>query len=336
MLISMLPLFSRGGPVDPLLILLGALLLDALIGDPPLLWRRLPHPVTLIGRAIFLLDRKLNRDNRSPADRRLRGALTALGLASAALLLGSAVTELRLRWSYGWLVEGLLTWTLIAQKSLFQHVRAVASGLQQGGLAGGRWAVSRIVGRDPQSLDQYGVARAAIESCAENFADGVVAPVFFCLLAGFPGLLLYKTVNTMDSMIGHLDERHRDFGMAAARLDDLLTLIPARLAGLLLVLAMAFVPSGRPWAAWRVMWRDHGHHRSPNSGWPEGAMAGGLGLALAGPRHYPGYVADEPWIGDGRARAGIVDIHRALFALAVACLLNGGLVILCLLFEAGR
>lgn len=319
--------------MDPLLILLAALLVDALIGDPPFLWRRLPHPVMLIGRIIGALDLKLNRDSRSPADRRLRGALVALGMAAAALLLGAAVTRLRLTWQWGWVVETLLTWTLIAQRSLFKHVRAVAIGLQSGGLHGGRWAVSRIVGRDPASLDEHGVARAAIESCAENFADGVVAPVFWYVLAGFPGLLLYKTVNTLDSMIGHLNERHRDFGMVSARFDDLLNLLPARIAGLLLVVAMAFVPLGRPWAAWRVMWRDHGNHRSPNSGWPEAAMAGGLGLALAGPRRYTGYVAEERWIGDGRARANTVDINRALFAMIVGCLLNGGLVILSLLLE---
>jgi len=333
MLMIMLPLFARGGPVDPLLILLAALLLDALIGDPPALWRRLPHPVVLIGRLIAILDKRLNRDTRSPADRRLRGAFTALFLAALALLVGLAVTRLRLDWRYGWLVEGLLTWTLIAQNSLFRHVRAVAVGLDRGGLAGGRWAVSRIVGRDPQSLDAHGVARAAIESCAENFADGVVAPVFWYLIAGFPGILLYKTVNTLDSMIGHLTPRHRDFGMVSARLDDLMNLFPARLAGLILVLTMSFVPGGRPWQALRVMVRDHGHHRSPNSGWPESAMAGGLDLALAGPRRYESYVAEEKWIGDGRARARIGDIHRALFALAVGCLFTTGLVTLCVILE---
>jgi adenosylcobinamide-phosphate synthase len=333
MLIAMLPVFARGGPVDPLLILLAALLIDALIGDPPSLWRRIPHPVVLIGRLIGWLDRRFNRDNRSPTDRRLRGAFTALFMAALAIVVGLAVTRLRLDWPYGWLVELVLTWTLIAQNSLFHHVRLVAVGLDRGGLAGGRWAVSRIVGRDPQSLDAHGVARAAIESCAENFSDGVVAPVFWYLLAGFPGLLLYKTVNTLDSMIGHLTPRHRDFGMISARFDDLMNLLPARLAGLLLVLTMPFVPGGRPWQALRVMLRDHGHHRSPNSGWPEAAMAGGLGLALAGPRRYEGYVAEEKWIGDGRARALISDIHRALFALAVACLLTAGLVTLCILLE---
>jgi adenosylcobinamide-phosphate synthase len=332
MLIPMLPLFA-GGRMEALALLLAALLIDALIGDPPALWRRLPHPVMLIGRVIHFLDVKLNRESRSNVDRRLRGAVVALGMGSAALLLGALVTRLRLTTGWGWVVELVLIWTLIAQKSLFRHVRAVAAGLKQGGLMAGRWAVSRIVGRDPQSLDEYGVARAAIESCAENFADGVVAPVFWYVLLGFPGLLLYKTANTMDSMIGHRTERHLEFGMVAARLDDLLTLIPARLSGLLLVLAMAFAPGGQPVAAWRIMWRDHANHDSPNSGWPEAAMAGGLGLALAGPCRYGTELIEGKWIGDGRARAEIGDIHRALFTFCVACLLNGGLVLAILLLE---
>lgn len=327
----MLPLFATGGPADPLLILLAALVLDAVIGDPPALWRLLPHPVALIGRLIAALDRRLNRAERSGLDRRLRGAAVAVGMTLAAVGLGLAVTVLRRRTTWGWAVEILLVWTLLAQKSLFVHVRAVGRALDKEGLAGGRREVARIVGRDPNSLDQYGVARAAIESCAENFADGVVAPVFWCLLFGLPGLLAYKTVNTLDSMIGHRSERYRDFGMVSARLDDAMNLIPARLAGALLALAALFVPGGRPLAAWRVMLRDHGHHRSPNSGWPEAAMAGGLGLALAGPRRYPGYVADEAWIGQGRSQATSLDIRLALMCLVVACLLNGGLVLVLLL-----
>jgi len=329
----MLPFYAQGGPVAPLLLLLAALLIDAVIGDPPILWRHVPHPVMIIGRVIGFLDAKLNRPNRTSLDRRLRGAAVALSLAGIAIALGLGMTELRRRTDWGWGLEIVLIWTLLAQKSLFKHVAAVADGLQRGGLAGGRWAVARIVGRDPESLDEHGVARAAIESCAENYADGVVAPVFWYLVAGFPGLLLYKTANTMDSMIGHLDEKHRDFGMIAARLDDLLNLIPARLAALQLVLATLFLPGGHPFKAWITMWRDHGHHRSPNSGWPEAAMAGGLDLALAGPRRYPGYSVDEKWIGSGRARALVSDIHRALFVMSVACLLNFGMVILCLTLE---
>jgi adenosylcobinamide-phosphate synthase len=324
----MLPVFARGGPVDPLLILFAALMIDAMFGDPPALWRRVPHPVVLIGRMIGFFDDRLNRPGR--ADLRLRGALTMLMMAGVALGFGALVTRLRISWQWGWVVELLLTATLIAQKSLFIHVNAVAKGLIHGGLQGGRWAVSRIVGRDPQSLDEFAVARAAIESCAENFADGVVGPVFWYVIGGFPALLLYKTANTADSMIGHLSERYRDFGLVAARLDDLLNLIPARLSAVLLACAMLFLPGGQPMLAVKTVLRDHGNHRSPNSGWPEAAMAGGLGLALAGPRTYGGQVIKEKWIGDGRARATVGDIRRALFALVVACLLNAGLILICL------
>ncbi|MTJ79528.1 MAG: cobalamin biosynthesis protein [Telmatospirillum sp.] len=329
----MFPLFATGGPADPLMVLLAALIIDAVLGDPPWLWRAVPHPVALIGRVITFFDHRLNRDSRTPLDRRLRGVVVASGMTLAAIGLGLCVTELRRRWDWGWTIEVVLIWTLIAQRSLFSHVSAVARALEKDGLAGGRRAVSMIVGRDPETLDEHGVARAAIESCAENYSDAVVAPVVWYVLFGFPGLLAYKTVNTMDSMIGHRSERYLEFGMAAARLDDGMNLIPARLSGILLSLAALFVPKGRPLAALRVMWRDHGHHRSPNSGWPESAMAGGLDLSLAGPRRYPGYVAQERWIGDGRARATVADIRRALMVMAVACLLDGGLVILLVLAQ---
>ncbi|MDR3437577.1 adenosylcobinamide-phosphate synthase CbiB [Telmatospirillum sp.] len=329
----MFPLFAAGGPIDPLMVLVGALILDAILGDPPWLWRTIPHPVALIGYLIGFLDDKLNRDRRSEVDRRLRGVLVVIGMVLGAAALGLAVTELRRRWFWGWAIEGVLIWMLIAQRSLFGHVASVARALDREGLAGGRRAVAKIVGRDPESLDQFGVARAAIESCAENFSDAVVAPVFWYVLFGFPGMLVYKTVNTMDSMIGHRSEQYLEFGMAAARLDDAMNLLPARLSGVLLSLACLFVPGGHPVTALRVMWRDHGHHRSPNSGWPESAIAGGLDLSLAGPRKYPGYVAQEKWIGDGRARATTMDIRRALMVLAVACLLDVGLVILAVLAQ---
>ena len=329
----MLPFYASGGPIDPLFILLLALVIDGLVGDPPRLWRMVPHPVMLIGNAVAYLEQRLNRPNRSNWDRRLRGALTAAALTLAAVVLGVGITHLRRLWVGGWIIEVTLVWSLLAQRSLYLHVRAVALGLQRDGLAGGRREVAKIVGRDPESLDAHGVARAAIESCAENFADGVVAPVFWYLLFGAPGLLAYKTVNTLDSMIGHLNDRYREFGMVAARLDDAMNLVPARLAGLLLALAAVFVPGGRPFAALTVMRRDHAHHRSPNSGWPESAMAGALGLALAGPRRYPGYVAEEKWIGDGRAQATALDIHRALSVMAVAALLDAGLVVVILILK---
>ena len=330
----MLPWYAQGGPVNPLVILLAALILDALIGDPPLLWRVLPHPVAIIGGIAAWLERKLNRDFRGPRDRLFRGALVAGGMTFAAMVLGVFVTELRRRWEFGWAAELALVWMLLGQQSLFLHVRRVARALAKDGVAGGRREVARIAGhigvngggRDPHGLDEYGVARVAIESCAETFADGVVAPVFWYVLFGFPGILALKVVNTLGAMIGHRGERYLMFGMIAARLDDAMMLVPARIAALLLVIAAVFVPRGRPRLAWLTMWKDHARHASRNAGWPEAAMAGALDLALAGPRRLGGEVVNEGWIGGGRARATPGDIHSALYMLAVACLLNAGIV----------
>ncbi|HIJ38495.1 MAG TPA: cobalamin biosynthesis protein CobD [Rhodospirillaceae bacterium] len=320
---------------DSLVLLVAALVIDAGLGDPPWLWRQIPHPVALLGGVIGWFEHHLNRPYRPAWDLRLRGALLCFGLVFLAILLGLFLDGFCRHSLWGALLEMLLLWSLLAQNSLYRHVRAVAVALDQRGLAAGRIAVAQIVGREPESLDEFGVARAAIESCAENFADGVVAPVFWALLFGLPGILAYKTANTLDSMIGHLSPRYRAFGMVAARLDDVMNLVPARLAGVLLVLAAAFVPGGRPLDGWRVMIRHHGHHRSPNSGWPEAAMAGALGLSLAGPRHYAGHQAVEPWIGDGRTQATPADIRAALSLLVVGCLLNGGLVLgLFLLYSA--
>jgi adenosylcobinamide-phosphate synthase len=216
-------------------------------------------------------------------------------------------------------ILGLLASSLLAQRSLDQHVAAVASGLEQDGIDGGRRAVAMIVGRDPDRLDEAGVSRAAIESLAENFSDGVVAPLFWLALAGLPGMLIYKAINTADSMIGHLSDRHRAFGWAAARLDDLINLPASRLAALWLVLAAAIIPGGSVRGAWRAVWRDARKHRSPNAGWPEAAMAGALDLRLAGPRVYHGEVVADGWMGDGRAEANASDIRRALLLFRSAC-----------------
>ncbi len=215
---------------------------------------------------------------------------------------------------------------LLAQRSLYDHVAAVRDALDRRGLAAGREAVSHIVGRDPESLDEYGVARAAIESLAENFSDGVVAPALFYALFGLPGIFVYKTANTLDSMIGHKTPRYLQFGWAAARLDDLLNLVPARLSGVLLAAAALATPRARALPALRTMLRDARKHRSPNAGWPEAAAAGALDLALAGPRRYQGHVVNDPWLGEGRARATPADIDRALRLYLTACLLQAALV----------
>src|SRR5216683_1777402 len=319
-----------------LLVLFAALLLDAGIGDAPGVFRRLPHPVVLIGRAIAWFDRRLNREERCEAARRARGVFTVMMLIIAAALAGLLLERLSRAVAVGWLIELLVIAVLVAQRSLFEHVRAVAEALAGKGLHAGREAVRHIVGRDPMSLDDHGVARAGIESLAENFSDGVVAPVFWTILFGLPGLFVYKTANTLDSMIGHLSPRYRSFGWAAARLDDALNLVPARLAGLLIAVAAALTPQARGGAALRTMLRDAGKHRSPNAGWPEAAIAGALGLALAGPRRYAERVIDDPWIGDGRARATPVDMHRALLIYVVACALQGVMILaLWLLLQSG-
>lgn len=319
-------LFADPGGVAPLVHLFLALLLDAAVGDPPLLWRILPHPVALTGRLIAFFDRRLNRADRSDGARRLRGAFTVLAVSAAAAAAGAILTWIAGHLRLGAVLEILAIAILIAQRSLYDHVAAVAGALEEGGVEAGRAAVSHIVGRSPESLDEHGVARGAIESLAENFSDGVVAPAFWMVLFGLPGLFVYKAVNTMDSMIGHRTPQYRAFGWAAARLDDVLNLVPARLAGLLIVLAAAATPTARPWPALATMARDAGKHRSPNAGWPEAATAGALQLAVCGPRRYPGLVVDAPWIGDGRARATVADIHRALALYVRAGLLHAGLI----------
>ena len=311
---------SRG--FDPLVLLLAALAAEAVVGELRALFRIIPHPVRLIGGAVAWLEGKLNRERRGEMDRALRGAFVVVVVAGAALGLGWAVAWLSQSYAWGAIPEFLLLVTLVAQRGLYARVRAVGLTLQYEGLAAAREKVSHIVGRDPERLDVHGVARAGIESAAENFCDAVVAPVFWYVLFGFPGLLVYKAVNTMDSMIGHRTPRYRAFGFAAARLDDVLNLIPARLAGLFLVMAALFVPSAHPASALRIMLRDASKHRSPNAGWPEAAMAGALNLALAGPRAYAEANVDDPWIGDGTGRATAHDMRRALYLYVVACLIN--------------
>jgi adenosylcobinamide-phosphate synthase len=311
----------------PPVILLAALLLDAIFGEFGPLFRVLPHPVALIGGLTGWFDRRLNRENRSVGARLVRGAVVALLIAALAGGAGWLIAEFARTVRYGWIAELLAVTLLVAQRSLFDHVRAVARALEHDGLAGAREAVARIVGRDPHSLDEHGVARASIESLAESFADGVIAPVFWYLLFGLLGLCVYKAVNTMDSMIGYRTVRHAAFGRVAARLDDALNYVPARIAALLIVIAAAFVPRGHPLAALRVMARDGGRHRSPNAGWPEAAMAGAIGAALAGPRRYAGETENEPWIGaEFPARIGAGEIRRALFVFVVACLVNAMIV----------
>ncbi len=310
-----------------LLITLSALALDALIGDPPALYRRLPHPVVLIGRLIAWMDTRFNDPGRQPAINRAAGLATALIVVLAAVLVGVAIAWLGSwmdeRGGTGWLIEALSASVLLAGRSLRDHVIAVATGLEQG-LDEGRSAVSAIVGRDPDSLDEAGVARAAVESAAENFSDGLTAPLFWLLIGGLPGLCTYKAINTLDSMIGHLSPLYHHFGWAAARIDDAANFIPARLSALFLAAAGTLLGRGR--AALAAAWRDAGHHRSPNAGWPEAAMGGALDLALAGPRRYGERVVNDPFIGGSgtadaqaiRRAVSLLDVTRILIAAVLA------------------
>jgi adenosylcobinamide-phosphate synthase len=307
-----------------LLLLLGGLALDGWLGDMPALFRIFPHPVVVIGRLVAALDRRLNRENRGERALLERGVVTVVAILAVAVLAGIAVAWFCRVVKFGWVVEIFVIAVMISQRSLFDHVKAVMDALESGGLGAGREAVRHIVGRDPASLDAHGVARAAIESLAENFSDGVIAPALWYALLGLPGLFAYKAANTLDSMIGHRSPRYLKFGWAAARFDDLVNLVPARLSGLVVAVA-ALGAQGNAAAACRIMWRDARKHRSPNAGWPEAAMAGALDLALAGPRRYGGEVVIDAWMGSGRARAVPNDIRRALAVFVTACLVHAGL-----------
>ena len=281
-------------------LLLCALLLDAGFGEPPWLWSRLPHPAVVMGRAVGFLDRQMNKGRA----RKARGIVALVVLVIAAGGIGWGIAAV----PDAGILEIIAAAILLAQRSLSDHVAAVARALRMS-LPEGRRAVAMIVGRDTAALDAPGIARAAIESAAENLSDGVVAPAFWFLVAGLPGMLIYKMVNTADSMIGHRTPKHEEFGWAPARFDDLLNLIPARLTA-----AMIAVAHG--WMDHRPVLRDAGLHRSPNAGWPEAAMAVVLDVALSGPRSYHGVRRDFPWVWpEGRRDAGPADIDRAVVAL---------------------
>ncbi len=284
-----------------------ALVIDGLVGWPDALYARIGHPVTWLGRLIEALDRRWNRDDAGFAARRLAGVAAALVVI---VLAGGLAFAVQAAIAPGWpriLLVGLLAWPFVALRSLHQHVAAVAKPLQAGDVENARQAVSMIVGRDPARLDASGIARAAIESLAENTSDGVVAPIFWGALFGLPGIVGYKAINTLDSMIGHRDTRHEAFGWAAARIDDVANLVPARLSGLLFALV-----SLRARDALLCMWRDARHHRSINAGWPEAAVAGALAVRLCGPRVYHGELAKEPWLNETARDPEGDDVARAL------------------------
>ena len=307
-------------------IMLIAIGLDAALSWPATIYARIGHPVTWIGALISRLEARLNQG----AARRAKGVLTAalvIGIAGGlAAVVEMSVNGIVSNKAQSALFLGLFAWPFIATRSMYDHVKAVATPLTKGDLAAARLAVSMIVGRDPSALNEAGVSRAALESLAENTSDGIVAPIFWGLVAGLPGIVAYKAINTLDSMIGHRTERYEAFGWASARIDDLVNLIPARLTGLLFALV-----SPHPRASWAAMMRDAKHHRSPNAGWPEAAMAGALRVRLSGPRAYNGKIAQERWVNEAGADPEAADLARGLrlyvramvvMALGVACLVG--------------
>jgi adenosylcobinamide-phosphate synthase len=357
-------------PPETFPVLFLALWLDALFGYPNWLARKAGHPVSWIGAFVAAFDRHLNKEHRSRRARKLLGILTLVSAIACAAGPAFAIQQVLERQPFGWIGVAFLASTLLASRSLYEHVACVADALETGGLAAGRRAVSHIAGRDPEKLDGHGVARAAIESLAENASDGIAAPALWFALLGLPGLAAYKAINTADSMIGHRTPRHEAFGWASARLDDLVNLPASRLTAILFVLSAlsmslmrwmflsphlaalqppspargegmpplrapppdfqavpgSILPSplagegqgegsfinASPRGAMRALIRDAHQHRSPNAGWPEAAMAGALGLKLAGPRSYGGVLVPDSYMGDGRLEANARDIRRAL------------------------
>ena len=294
------------------------MLIELCLGYPQPLMRTIGHPVTWIGRLICALDRWLNHDTSEPERRRIAGIIAVLLMLAIVGTIAFIIERELFRLPFGLVVTALIASTLIAQRSLHRHVAAVAAALEAGDITASRAAVSHIVGRDTGALDGAGVARAAIESLAENFSDAVVAPVLWLAIAGLPGAALYKAINTADSMIGHRTARYAAFGWAAARLDDLVNLPASRLAALLLIGAAVLQKGASSVEAWRTLWFDAPRHRSPNAGYPEAAMAGALRLSLAGPRSYDGVRVEDATMGGGRWDANAADIRRALALYRIA------------------
>lgn len=311
------------------LLVLVALTVEAVFGYPQRLYRAIGHPVSWIGRLLAWTDKSWNTPDKTFRRRRIAGlaalALAVLVTASASIAL-MALAYTLLPGPVALVLLGVIASVFVAQRSLDDHVSAVADALETGTRDDARHAVARIVGRDTTDLDTHAIGRAAIESLSENFSDGVVAPVFWMLAAGLPGAAIYKAVNTADSMIGHKTERHLAFGWASARLDDIVNFPAARLSALWIATAAAMFPDTSGRNALRSAIRDAGRHTSPNAGWPEAAMAGALGLKLAGPRAYGGETIEAHWMGDGRADAEARDIRRALRVYRAACAVQAAII----------
>ncbi len=312
-----------------------ALLLERRFGYPPQLTAVIGHPVMWFGWVIDYLEQRSNRPSRTSGERRTTGIVNLAILLALTLVASLLVQQAFRAIPGGWIAEILLATPFLAQKELGSAVHAVADALRTS-LAAGREAVSHIVGRDPQALDEAGVSRAAIETLAESTSDGVIAPLFWLVLLGLPGIALYKAINTADSMIGHRNERYRDYGWAAARLDDLANWIPSRLTAVLITIACFFTPHASPSKAWATARRDARKHASPNSGWPEAAFAGALDFTLGGPRSYHGEMVDLPAFGTGKRDLVGSDILRALqlYRMTLNVTLAVSVALALLLFQA--
>ena len=298
-----------------------ALLLEGFVGYPTALQTAIGHPVQWMGRLLNFLDEGLNDADATPGNSRINGVIALAALVLCCTLPAAIIAQVLARVPFGWVINILLAAPFIAQKSLTDHVTAVAKALPTS-ITLAREEVGKIVGRDPAALDESGVSKAALESLAENASDGVVAPVFWYALLGLPGLVAYKAINTADSMIGHKSKKYLYFGWAAARLDDLVNLPASRLTGFLFAGAARVNGEAAMKSAWAALWRDASKHQSPNAGWPEAAMAGALGLQFGGPRTYHGEVVNLPTMGDGRAPRDAKDIEAglSLFRNAMALL----------------
>ena len=335
---------------DHAMLLIFALVIDWLLGDPSQLWNRVPHPVVGFGKVIGVLEKRFNDhgngDDNDAGESNINDGISMAGrqekvikigaLVIAGLIIGSIVSALAILWLIsfwgilGRLVEILVVWVFLAQKSLYDHVVAVAEALGQSGLGAARTAVSLIVGRDPETLDEAGICRATIESLAENYCDGIVAPAFWYLLFGLPGLFAYKMINTADSMIAHKSARYLYFGRATAMIDDLANWLPARLSALLICIgAWARYGHKRAFSALAIAMRDAGLHRSPNAGWPETAMAGACEITLGGPRQYGNDIVSQAFInGSGRKSLIAGDICQALGVFSNACYTLWGILLI--------
>lgn len=298
-----------------------ALLLEAMLGWPKWLYSLVRHPVVWIGSLVSFLEARLNNESYRDSTRKRLGLVTLIAVVGLTVVASVAIAALLPVTPYGFFAEALIASSLLASRSLYQHVSAVEAPLANNDLTAARVAVGHIVGRDPTNLDSPAIARASLESLAENASDGVVAPLFWGALFGLPGIAAYKAINTLDSMIGHYSDRYRDFGWASARTDDLVNLVPARIT------AIALAVAGRSVDAARVAMRDAGQHRSPNAGWPESALAGALSVRLSGPRSYEGETSNEPWVNgecpdpdDSSIRKGLRLYMGAMFLIWVALL----------------